>query len=146
MLIHSIESMERVGWQKIKEIYISSADREMGGTAKEGDSYSFGVEMHAQKDGTFVVQHGGNFAANAGMMSITASADRREFSPAISMNKSDYLTQSLVNEGSQTAAIVLEYFNSKLSMEEQKQFSTMSAKENFLIQERRLPIHNKNII
>ena len=126
--------------QKIKEIYVSSADREMGGTAKEGDSYSFGVEMHAQKDGTFFVQHGGNFAANVGMMSVTASADRREFSPTISMNKSDYLTQSLVNEGSQTAAIVLEYFNSKLSEEEQKQFSTMSAKENFLIQERRLPI------
>ncbi len=126
--------------QKIKEIYISSADREMGGTAKEGDSYSFGVEMHPQKDGTFVVQHGGNFAANAGMMSVIVSADRREFSPTISMNESDYLTQTLVNEGSQTAAFVLEYFNSKLSAAEQKQFSTIAAKENFLIQEGRLPI------
>ncbi len=126
--------------QKIKEIYISSADKKIGETAKESDSYSFGVEIHVQKDGTFVVQHGGNFAANAGMMSVTASVDRREFSPTISMNKSDYLTQILVNENSQTAAIVLEYFNSKLNAEEQKQFSTIAAKENFLIQERRLPI------
>ncbi len=126
--------------QQINKIYDLSADKKMGGTAKEGDSYSLGIVIHAEKDGRFVVEHGGSFAANVGMMSVTASTNLQEFSPTILMEKSDYLTQILVNEKPQTDAVIQNYFNSKLSEEEQKKFPMMGDKENYLIQEKRLPV------